>query len=197
MDRLSEMWFGRTWRRALGGVLAAAALVLLMGCGPGGQYLQDRGGDAADLLSMGITVSAKPGFALYGHCLAPVGFSHVDGYYLGVLNRRVGVIPLHERRVGLLLWGREESAAGQCGLREAGEPLARDIGILAGGSKKERGPALCSSGGAHNLHLGFVGVSALPCVVQVVDFVLGWTTLDIIGDDGGAAGAACQVARRQ
>ena len=56
---------------------------------------------------------------------------------------------------------------------------------------------LCSSGGAHNLHLGFVGVSALPCVVQVVDFVLGWTTLDIAGDDGGVAGAACQVARRQ
>jgi hypothetical protein len=35
----------------------------------------------------------------------------------------------------------------------------------------------------HYLHLGWVGVVATPRYLQMLDFVAGWTTLDVGGDD--------------
>jgi hypothetical protein len=40
----------------------------------------------------------------------------------------------------------------------------------------------------HYLHVGFIGAAANLRYMEVVDFVLGLTTLDLGGDDGTAIG---------
>jgi hypothetical protein len=47
------------------------------------------------------------------------------------------------------------------------------------------------------LHLGWVGV-ALNChLPELADFFLGWTTLDIMGDDGGDESVTADAAGEQ
>jgi hypothetical protein len=81
-------------------------------------YVKDRIDDLLEGVEVGITVSSKPGFALYGHpvSLAPTGYSNVDGHFLGIgagqflgLSASGFEIPRHYfAAYGLVAWGYEE-----------------------------------------------------------------------------------------
>ena len=109
---------------ALLGVLAA-----LPGCGPrpleadrsesavdiGWRYAKHRFEDALEVIDLGITFSLKPGLALYGDfaSVAPGGFGHVDGYFVGVAGGRIGPMRHYQGSLGLLAWGYEEVGWGR------------------------------------------------------------------------------------
>ncbi len=78
--------------------------------GAGLAYARHRLEDAAEMVDLGLTFSAKPGLALYADfaSVAPGGYGHVDGYFVGVAGGRVGPMRHHQASLGLLAWGYEE-----------------------------------------------------------------------------------------
>jgi len=195
------------WRQSAMAGLAMFLTVAMMGCGP---YWADRGNDAKDMFEFGITVSAKPGFALFQDYFnyIPHGFSYVDGYILGSVNRQMGVMRFKDLSWGALLVGRETLAAGKLNpddhhqlsttyvskLKAAGEPMPTDwpgwdTGLL-GMKPDEPAPWTSFISCRRNAHLGFLGFHACLHPGDFLDFALGWTTLDIMGDDYNTQAAA-------
>jgi hypothetical protein len=105
-----------------------AALAAVLGCaptrlaasGPGGElnpglaYARHRLEDALEMVDIGLTFSTKPGLALYADfaSVAPGGYGHVDGYFLGIGGGRIGPMRHYEASLGLVAWGYEEVAFG-------------------------------------------------------------------------------------
>lgn len=160
------------------------ALMALALASAGCTYLGDRGRDAADFLDFGVTVSKEPQFSLYAGFLSvvPLGYSNVDGTMYGLSDRQFGGAAMRHNARGILLWGEE-----QLGYRDF-DPLGPQspepwrVGVL--GLSQGPGPR---NGQVVNcpklLHLGWAGV-ALNCKFgELVDFLLGWFTVDIMGDD--------------
>jgi hypothetical protein len=165
---------------------------LLAGC----SYLKKRGNDASDIIDLGFTVSKKPQFGLFldWFNITPFGFSHFDGWLLGWGMRNAGLPTYQEHAWGVLLWGSEKRGVGpfnpkdphQASSSYAGSKDERpqyDSGIIHLIAGKNPPPLThhldCNKG----FHLGFIGVYNTCRPVDILDFVLGWTTLDIMGDD--------------
>ncbi|HUT34889.1 MAG TPA: hypothetical protein VNE39_15475 [Planctomycetota bacterium] len=176
-------------RQRLLATLAAAALAA-QGC----TYLRNRGRDAAEMFDLGLTFSKKPQFGLYMNCpvILPIGFGKVDGYYAGVGRGKVGVMEHHQRNAGALVWGYERNTwqgpakAGE----KAGDKAVEDqpVGLLAI-ARGERGKQPYRVSCKHYFHLGWVGITANICWLEIPDFFLGWFLIDLSGDDvkGGTA----------
>jgi len=165
--------------------------------GNGCAYVQNRANDAMDILDVGITINnkVKPDFALFldAFALTPLGFSSVDGKILGVNNRRIGWQDHTDHSWGILLVGSEKKGSGK--FNPADPHLARadqrnqttwprfDKGLVGLVFGKSRSPWTPFVQWDRAVHLGWVGVYLICRPVDVADFVLGWTTLDIMGDD--------------
>lgn len=181
-------------------VVLLAALVMPAGC----TYLANRGRDAIDIVDIGLTVSKKPGFALYVDFfnITPVAVSHVDGTYLGIGNRQFGALDHKDRAWGALLWGSEQVNTGEFDpdnphlispgkvrqMREAGEPLPEqapryNVGLvrMVAQDNSPPGPTFLSC--RRTIHLGWIGIHNIMRPIDLLDFILGWTTIDIVGDD--------------
>ena len=173
------------WRRGLVALASALALVGSAGC----TYLAHRGQDALDMIDLGVTASARPGFALYYNFVpvVPIGYGHVDGTFLGIGGGRAGAMPHYERSRGVVLWGEEEVAFGDFDAADPETYNAFRSGIVGLAQGPAPGPDYTLSC-PHYIHLGWIGVVASPRYLQMLDFILGWTTLDIGFDDGRRCG---------
>ena len=171
----------RGWRQGLMAVAAVMALVGSTGC----TYLAHRGQDALDMVDLGVTASAKPGFALYYNFVpvVPIGYGQVEGTFLGIGGGRAGVMPHHERSRGVVLWGEEEVAFGAYDPADPASFNAFRSGLVGLTQGPVPGPDYTLSC-PHYIHLGWIGVVVSPRYLQMLDFILGWTTLDIAYDDG-------------
>lgn len=184
-------------------VLAAPALLALLIGITGCTYLQNRGNDALDIFDICFTFSSKPNFALYADFfnITPVGFSHAGDKGFGLGNRHVGLFDYQEKSWGVLFWGSESQGSGKFNptdphqarpsLREkveAGEPTPEEwprynVGIARMLAEDDAPPAVQFFGCSRSLHLLFFGIHVKCRPGDVFDFILGWTTLDIYGDD--------------
>jgi hypothetical protein len=152
-----------------------AAILLCTGC----TYLQNRGNDGAQVFDVGITVSGEPGFSLYAGLLnlLTLGYSHVDGYIIGVGSGHGGVVPMRDRAYGLLLYGEEEF-----GYDEDLNPSPWNVGIIgliAGEPPCDGAIVNCPK----LLHLGFIGLTLNCKFGELADFLLGWFGPDTMSDD--------------
>jgi len=172
-----------TGRMAL--VTGLAAVVLMTGCG----YLQHRVEDAGDMMDLGLTFSRRPGFALYYDFVpvVPIGCGRVEGAFVGLGAGRVGTMPHLQRSTGLILWGEEELAYGQYDPADPESMRFQRSGLIGLPQGPIPGPDYMLSC-PHYVHLGWFGVVATPRYLQMLDFLLGWTTLDIGLDDGSERG---------
>ena len=168
----------------MAGVVLLSALLCSTGC----SYMQKRGNDALDFVDLGITVSKKPGLSLYVGFVNVVslGYSKVDGTLLGIAHRDAGALPMRHNASGILLQGREQLGYADVDREDPNSPEPWQVGIIpvVKGTNIPKHELLnCPK----LLHLGWVGI-ALNChFAELADFFLGWTTLDIMGDDGGAS----------
>jgi hypothetical protein len=176
----------------------------VLGCSS--TYWRNRGNDLADLIDLGITVSplSKPGFALHADFfnITPLGYSHVDGQYIGWAYRQIGVLDFKDDAWGVLIYGREDTHLGMFDplnphqapkseirqLQSARKPLPTEmaaytvgIGGMAVAGTTPPWPTFFSC--RKNIHLGWIGLWNVCRPVDLVDFILGWSTLDIVGDD--------------
>ena len=170
-------------------LVSLLALSLLQGC----SYLKNRWNDAGDMIDVGFTYSKKPQIALYYDFvpIIPIGYGRVEGNYIG-LGGGAGRwnSPHFERSYGAILWGQEEltfekSKTELDAMPEEARNKTLDfqrtglIGIVQGPFPGPHYLISCP----HYLHIGWIGVVATPRYLQMLDFILGWTTLDIGGDD--------------
>lgn len=174
-------------------ILLITSMVILNGCA----YLKARGNDALDMVDIGITVTdkAEPDFALYLDFfnITPLGYSNVDGKVFGIGNRQIGLLDYTSHHWGLLIAGEDRELSGEFNSRDPHltRPDHRDIeelptynsGIYRMASKGNPPPSLQFIECQRGIHLGWIGVHMNVRPLDIVDFILGWTTLDIIGDD--------------
>jgi len=181
---MSRLFGARRWAAAL-------ALAGLSACATGCTYFHARGLDALDMFDVGITVSSKPQFGIYGNCpfTAPGGFSKVDGHYIGLGGGKFGVMEHHQEAAGLLVIGRErvdwtkDKEAGASEIESEGEGETLTVGPF-GLASDSKGNAVYRPQCAHYLHLGFLGVTANLNYKEWADFFVGWAGIDIRKDDG-------------
>jgi hypothetical protein len=170
--------------------LVALALALAAG-GSGCNYLANRGDDVLDCLDIGVTFSKKPKITLYASFLTilPIGYSNFDGQYYGTGDDHVGSMTARQHQIGLIAWGQE-----QWGYRDDYDPQKPDSptpyhvgvgGILySAGWDRERFPwGKCAVNCPKAIHLGWIGVTVNCKFGEVLDLIVGLTTLDIFGDD--------------
>jgi hypothetical protein len=166
--------------RTLAFVLVLAALMMgSSGC----TYMQNRGDDFSELIDAGVTVSSEPQFSLYAGFLnlVAIGYSDFDGQLYGLANGQCGTHLATHDTMGLVLYGREEMAYAPVPAEEkpTAEPWKVGFGLLEGPPPPPNQVANCPK----LLHLGWGGL-ALNCKFgELADFLVGWTTLDIMGDD--------------
>jgi hypothetical protein len=143
-----------------------------------------------DVIDLGVTWSSRPGFALYYDFVPviPVGFGYVDGHFAGLGGGRFGAMRHFERSYGLVLWGQEEVGFGTFDRRKPETVRFQRTGLIGMVQGPFPGPDYLISC-PHYFHLGWVGLVGTPRYLQMLDFVLGWTTLDIGFDDGRPIGA--------
>ena len=196
----------RTLRRWVVSVALVCTAFSLTGC----TYMGHRGRDAADMFEIGLTFSGRPQFALLPvdyFNLVGLGYSHVDGTYVGIGNRRAGAMPFKDDgSYGLLFWGQDALKVGTFNpnnpheawvgemkqLASAGEPLPVERpdyhkGLVRLPIEDNAPPPITFMKCRRNVHLGWFGLHAAFSPLDIVDFLLGWTTLDMLGDDVGAA----------
>jgi hypothetical protein len=185
-------------------VVWAAVLVgaaLSSGC----NYMTQRGKDALEMIDVGLTVSAKPGFAFYPgdyFNYTPIGYSSVDGWYLGWAHAQAGCLRFKDESWGLLLWGSEHLRIGEFNpndphlfdqaklreLKEAGQPIPTEspqynVGAVSMSKYGNKGPWPSFVSCRRNFHFGFIGIHASMHPADIADFFLGWTTYDLMDDD--------------
>lgn len=167
-----------------GGILALAALaVMAQGCSVG-RYFQYRAQDFLDIPEIGITVTETPQVGLYWNSLdlLVAGYSDLDGTFIGWGGRHLGVVPIRSECYGLVL-SRERVQWGDTPMRERYGGLAGVPGIVSGVAQDGR--PLDSPACVHFIpHIGYVGLVWNLRWGQILDFVVGWTTIDLNGDDG-------------
>ncbi|MDH3346283.1 MAG: hypothetical protein OEL75_03785 [Kiritimatiellaceae bacterium] len=165
--------------------------------------MKNRGNDLADIFDIGITVNGgAPQFRLeFQPFLFPIGYSNLDGKLIGFGNRKWGVNEFESKGWGALLTGEGKYGTGPfnpCDPRQY-EPIDDPenapeerpsyamglIPVMQDGNDLWAKNIECNKG----IHLGWIGIH-LPCrPLDLVDFVLGFTTLDIMKDDAVAVDA--------
>jgi len=185
-------------RRGIRAVLCmlflSPAFALTGGCA----YMRDRGNDALDIFDIGFTVSDKgcePDFAVYVGILGniPIGFACVDAKLLGIGNQQIGYMHYENESWGALAWGSAWMGCGKFNSKDTYQ-AREDQRDLKERPRFNTGPARmimedntspvltffeCDKG----VHLGWFGVLLNCRPVELIDFVVGWTTLDIVCDD--------------
>ncbi|MFW6164404.1 MAG: hypothetical protein ACODAJ_16665 [Planctomycetota bacterium] len=192
-------------RRPRGLGLWASGLLLAVACSScTSPYLRDRGNDAKDMFEIGLTFSGKPGFALHQDYFnyIPHGFSYVpDGCIVGNVNRQLGVSKFEDYAWGYFVRGWDHRRLGEfdptdlhqfpqdrlAKLKAEGEPVPQEnpgwsTGVCAiEADSNAPWPTFVSC--RRNVHLGFVGLYASLHPADILDFLVGWTTADLMNDD--------------
>ncbi len=165
-------------------ILIPLILTVSMLCGSGCAYLQNRGNDALDVLDIGVTASQKPKFALYASDLniIAIGYSNVDGTLVGIGGRKVGVMPVRHHAGCIVLYGYEQFGYEDFIMEDPESPERWRVGLIAlfEGPPPPKGQI---ANIPRMLHLGWIGVAFNVRLGELVDLILGFTTLDIMKDD--------------
>jgi hypothetical protein len=184
--------------KKLAGRLFVTFLLLSVAWAASGcSYMKKRGNDALDIFDIGFTVTnkLKPDLAVYLDFFGrtPIGAASVDGKLLGIGARRAGLLDYHISSWGLLAWGTDKYGSGEF---NAADPYqARDdqrdlterprfnTGFVRMSSQDNAPPPIQFVACDKLVHLGYVGFLANCRPAELLDFVLGWTTADMLQDD--------------
>ncbi len=172
----------------------SAVLLPMLGCilagSAGCTYLTHRGQDALDMVDLGVTITEKPCVGLYANCLDifPLGYSNVDGRFVGWGGGQMGATR-HRNRCWGFAYGYQEVGWGEFDPEDPStihRHYAGLLGMVFGPPQHDPGYAPAC---VHFLpHLGYVGLVWNLRYQEVLDFLLGWTTFDLAGDDGVSVG---------
>ncbi|MFO8006350.1 MAG: hypothetical protein R6V05_01290 [Candidatus Brocadiia bacterium] len=173
-------------KQVLLAIICSCALMAASLGSSGCAYMSRRGNDALDILDVGVSTSSEPRFALYIGFLnvLSVGYSNVDGTLVGLGGRHAGLVPMRQNAGGVLLWGYEQLGYEEFDPADPASPPSWRVGVI-GLAKGPAPPKEQVVNCPKLLHLGWVGLTLNCRLGELADFLLGWTTVDIMGDDAG------------
>lgn len=167
-------------------LVLGVALLASQGCEAVGRYFQYRGEDFLEMVDVGFTFTSEPCIGLYWNSLdlLVAGYSNVDGYFVGWGGGQIGVTRHYNHCYGLIV-SHEEVGWGDFDENDP-DTLYERYGGLAGLAScfGESTPDYTPACVHFFPHLGYIGLVWNARWTQVLDFILGWTTIDIAGDDG-------------
>ncbi|MFH0944444.1 MAG: hypothetical protein V2A76_04530 [Planctomycetota bacterium] len=157
-------------------------------CGSVGTYFKHRYEDFGDMADLGFSFTTTPQIGLYWNSLELIvaGYSKIDGYFVGFGGGQIGVTRHYNHCYGFLYavekvgWG--DGLDGEHPEEVIAERTAGILGILL--PPYNSGPNYTPACVHFFPHIAYVGLVWNLRYMQIIDFVLGWTTLDICGDDG-------------
>jgi hypothetical protein len=176
-------------------VLIGFILLINSGCAPG--YMQDRGNDALDIVDLGVIVNkdSKPQLGLYFDffSITPIGYANVEGTSFGIGNRQVGKMDFINDSWGVIAWGSERKGRGTFNPRDPHQARPDQAGLEEWPRFNAGIPRLIAEDNSppvlqyfecdRVIHLGWIGMYMTVRPLDIFDFLLGWTTIDIMGDD--------------
>jgi len=158
------------------GILASS----LSGCA----YMTHRGEDALAIFDVGFTFSAKPHFAAYCgfNSLFGLGYAEFDGKYFGIGNQNAGWMDARMHEGGMLLEGYE-----QYGYREFNPEKPDSLKVYGVGvgmlNHDLRENVLQAMECPKFVHVGWIGFNLNCKIGQMVNFLVGWTGVDLAHND--------------
>lgn len=182
-----------------GAILTFVSLLIV--CGMGCSYLKNRGNDLLDIVQPGITVNTtwKPSFVLYFKpSFLPIGYGSMKGKLIGLGNRHFGINEFEAYEYGFIIMGKERYGTGPfnpedpCQIwptydrDDPSAPKERPTyytGLPPVFLKNK--PVLWTKFlySSKAIHLGWIGINLPHSPFEALDFLLGFTTLDFMGDD--------------
>jgi len=170
------------------GLMLALAVILMgsQGCDTVGRYFLYRYHDFTQMVDGGITITTKPCIGLYWNSLDVLvaGYSNIDGYFFGWGGNQIGFTRCYANCYGLVV-SKERVGWGDFDEKDDDTLFVRYGGLAGLASLVTNcGPDYTPACVHFFPHIGFVGIVWNARWSQMLDFVLGWTTLDIDGDDG-------------
>ena len=177
---------GRFLPRAGLALALAATLCAAQGCAGVIDYVQYRAQDSVEMVDVGFTFSVKPCVGLYWNSLDLLvgGYSNIDGYFVGLGGNQIGITRCYADCIGLIV-SRERVGWGDFDKDDDKTLFVRYGGLaglasLATGGNPDYTPAC-----VHFFpHIGYVGLVWNARWTQILDFVVGFTTIDLARDDG-------------
>ncbi len=159
----------------------AVLLSAVQGC----TYLRYRLDDAKEMGDFGVTWSKKPYVSVHACLLglASIGGGRMEGQFAGVGGGKAGVMRHYHRNVGLLAWSYSELAWRDFDVTKPDTLEAFHIGPVGWLQHPQRQPPYAFACTKY-LHLGYVGLVNNLRFAEMADFLAGWATLDLAGDDG-------------
>lgn len=170
--------------KTLSSISAVCLLIGSTGCTT--SYWADRGNDAKDVFDIGVTYSKMPHVAVYAgfQSLLTIGYADVEGGLLGLGQGQFGALPMRYRAGGMCVEGCEQVGFGDlCNAEDRAIPAKRGVGL---GMLYNRTPgdAMEFLHCPKFVHLGWIGLNVNCKIGELADCLVGWTTLDLGGDDG-------------
>lgn len=174
--------------------LGAAMVLGASGCG----YMKDRGHDAINMFDLGITVnkSWKPQFAFYFDFfnVTPTGYADLDTKVLGWGNRQIGWMDYNADAWGYMAHGEESHGYGvfnpgdpqqaRPDQQDLTERPAYDVGFRGAFEEDNRRPPKIQHIQCDRIfHFGWIGIQNTMRPLGILDFVVGWTGYDLLGDN--------------
>jgi len=171
-------------RCANGARVSIAVGALLLAGASGCTFLSNRGSDAKQMMDLGLTFSKKPQFGLYANCpmVTPVGYSKVDGTFVGMGGGKLGAGEHHQNNAGMLFWGREENSWKGMDKGDKATVESHRAGVVGIAQSAKEGTLKYRPACVHYLHLGFVGVMWNLNYFKMADFFCGWAGYVPFGD---------------
>jgi len=166
--------------------LLAIVLCALGATAAGCSYCRHRADDAAEMIDLGVTVTDSPQVGLYWNSLDlfPVGYSHLDGWVAGVAGGQVG-ITRHYNRCWGFGYAREEMGWEEFDPADEDTLHVRYSGVLGMALPPYRYDPAYTPACVHVFpHIAYVGLMWNARYYEMLDFVVGFTTIDLAGDDG-------------
>ncbi|HPD14704.1 MAG TPA: hypothetical protein PLE19_07135 [Planctomycetota bacterium] len=164
--------------------LAVALLACVAAGSTGCTYLSRQWSDAKQMMDLGFTFSKKPQFGLYANCpmVTPLGYSKVDGYFVGMGGGKLGAGEHRQNNAGLLFWGREENSWKGFDKGDEAVTESHRAGVVGLAQNVKEGNAKYRPACVHYLHLGFVGIMWNLNYYKMADFFTGWFGYRAFGD---------------
>lgn len=177
--------------RGLAVLSLCATLWLSMGC----TYLTNRYNDALQMVDVGISITDTPQIGLYWNSLdiLTLGYASLDGWFVGWGGNQIGCTRMHVRCWGFG-YAYEEIGWGDY---DVDDP--KTLYITNGGLPgyllipvpgiPQKIPAYSPACVHFFPHIAYVGLVWNARWFEILDFLVGFTTIDLAGDDGARIGA--------
>lgn len=149
-------------------------------------YWQYRLEDGAEIVDVGITVTKTPQIGFYWNSLEifPVGYSHIDGWFVGWGGGQIGMTRHYNKCWGFG-YGLEKIGWGAFDSWDESTLYVDYSGVLGIVLPPYQNEPAYTPACVHFFpHIGYIGLVWNARWYEMLDFVVGFTTIDLAGDDG-------------